>query len=109
MFAMAPLEHSRPTRLLIAIAIIVVVAFIAMGGAKLMCRGSLRSCDYFGESCPNDTVCVDYGDGWKRCSPSYCPWVRDCCEVPVEVVQFRDKWWGKVVVSVRNVVQKVMP
>lgn len=106
---MAPLEHSRLTRLLIAIAAVLVVAFIALGGAKLMCRGSLRSCDYFGESCPNDTVCVDYGDGWKRCSPSYCPWVRDCCTVPPEFVAARDRWWNGALTWVRGIAGSILP
>ena len=103
---MSPLEHSRLTRLLMAIAALAVIAFISLGGAKLSCRSSLRSCDYFGESCPQDTVCVDYGDGWKRCSPSYCGWVRDCCEVPPEIVSFRDRWFGTVITTLQNTISR---
>lgn len=102
LFRMAPLEHNRLTRLLMLVAAALVVVLIALGSAKVMCRSSLRSCNYFGESCPEDTVCVDYGDGWQRCSPTYCTWVRDCCQAPPALVTYRNMWWNTALIQLQR-------
>ena len=81
---MSPLEPSRLTRLLTVVMIVGGIGVFGLGAGKLMCRSSLRTCGSPSDICPEDTYCIDYGDGWSRCSPDYCFWVKDCCAMPPE-------------------------
>lgn len=67
---------SRGTHLLIAVASIAVIGLIVYAGAKLVCSHSFRSCAY-GEACPDGSMCVDYGEGVKKCSAAFCASVQN--------------------------------
>jgi hypothetical protein len=92
---MPVLEHTRFTILCIVVGVAAVVLIVVGGSLKLICRESLMHCPNVGELCPGGTMCTDYGEGRKRCSPTYCAQVRDCCEIPPDLAVTIDAQWKK--------------
>ena len=76
------IQFSSGPRLLIAASAVALILTTIYGGTMLICRNSLRNCNY-GNACPSGSVCVDYGDGVQKCSLEICANVRQAAK-PVE-------------------------